>query len=82
MSAITEQPTRALAVAPSNLQDLPIPSGVGAILFVGTSGQINCITEGGDNVLFQNVPSGTILPVKIKRVISTGTNAQGIIALF
>jgi len=82
MSAITEQPTRAFLVVPSNLQDLPIPSGVGAILYVGNSGQINCITEGGDSVSFQNVPSGTILPVKIKRVISTGTNAQGIIALF
>ena len=82
MSAITEQPTRALIVAPSNIQDLPIPTGVGAVLFVGTVGQINCITEGGDNVLFQNVPSGTILPVKIKRVLNTGTTAQGLIALF
>jgi len=81
MSAITEQPTRALPVVKNNNQDLDVPSGVGAILWIGIQGSVACITEGGDNVTFVNVPSGTILPVKVKRVFTT-TTAQEILYLF
>jgi hypothetical protein len=81
MSAITEQPTRALIVSPNNNLDLDVPSGVGAILWIGNGGNVSCITEGGDNVTFTNVPSGTILPVKVKRVF-TATTATSLLYLF
>jgi hypothetical protein len=82
MSAITEQPTRAIPVTASGTTNIPVPGGVGAILYVGIGGDINCVTEGGDSVLFASVPSGTILPVKIKRVNILGTSADSILALF
>lgn len=83
MSAITEQPTRALPVVLNDNQDLDVPSGVGAILWIGNGGNVRCTTEGGDTVTFNNVPSGTILPVKVKRVFNLpATTAQNILYLF
>ena len=50
-------------------------------LFVGVGGDVTCLLEGDtDNVLFKNVPSGTVLPVSVKRVSATGTTATNILA--
>lgn len=38
-------------------------------------------THDGATVTFENVPSGTVLPVSCKRVLATGTTATGIVAL-
>lgn len=51
-------------------------------LYVGTAGDIT-VTLVGDSspVLFKNVASGTFLPLKVNKVMATGTTALDILAL-
>jgi hypothetical protein len=68
-----------VAVVPDDIVPLAsIPKG----LYVGTAG--NLAVRGlsaSQDVLFKNVPAGSILPVRAKFVRATGTTAQDIIAL-
>lgn len=50
-------------------------------LYVGGAGDVKVTTTGGDAVVFTNVPAGSILPVRCKRVWSTGTTASGFVGL-
>lgn len=50
----------------------------GCVLYVGGTGDINCVTEGGDTVLFKNVAVGIFggtCPIQVKKVLSTSTTA-------
>lgn len=69
----------AVAVTPDNSNDLAIPARA---LYVGTGGNINLDTAQGDTVVFTSVPSGSILPVRAKRVRATSTTASNIVALY
>ena len=51
-------------------------------LYVGSTGDIAVDDEAGNAVTFAGVPAGTVLPVRTKRVRSTGTTASAIVALF
>ena len=73
MSAITSQPTSGMNVVPDNDNNIGalsrrMPVDVGAILWIGVGGNLVATTEGGDDVVFTNLPSGYLLPVKIKKV--------------
>ncbi len=50
-------------------------------LYVGTGGNVTLTTVQGVDVLFANVPDGTILPVRVKRVKATLTAASNIVGL-
>lgn len=52
-----------------------------SVLYVGTGGDVEVETFGGDVVTFKNVNSGQFLPVQAMR-IKTGTVATDIIALW
>ena len=54
----------------------------GAFLFIGGAGNIAVTTLGGDDVIFNAVPVGTILAVQVLKVKSTGTTATLINALW
>jgi hypothetical protein len=54
----------------------------GAFLFIGGAGNVAVTTLGGDDVIFNAVPVGTILAVQVLRVKSTGTTATLINALW
>jgi hypothetical protein len=56
----------------------------GCFLFVGGAGNVAVTTIGGDDVTFNAVPVGTILPVQVLRVKSSasGTTATLINALW
>lgn len=54
----------------------------GCYLYVGGAGNVSVITIGGDSVTFMSVPVGTIIPVQVVRVLSTGTTATNIMALW
>lgn len=88
MSAIKFQPSVAAVVSPSDTANLSVPSSEpanslfsGAILYVGVPGNLRVLVEGGQEVIFQNVPIG-FFPVQVIRVFSTNTTASGIIALW
>lgn len=51
-------------------------------LFVGGAGNINLETEAGTTLVFTGVAAGSILPVRVKRVLSTSTTASNIVALY
>lgn len=44
-----------------------------ATLYIGTGGTLKVTTAGGQAVIFENVPSGSFLPVLVTKVWSTGT---------
>lgn len=54
----------------------------GCYLYVGAAGNVSVTTVGGDTVTFDAVPAGTILPVQILYVNSTGTATSSFIALW
>lgn len=73
--------TRAAAVTPSDITDLPTYAKA---LYVGTTGNIALVprfaqTDAG--VTFVGVTAGSILPVQCRRVLATGTTATNIVAL-
>lgn len=49
-------------------------------IYVGVTGDINIVTDGGSTVLFSNVPVG-VLPVRAKQVLSTSTTASSMVGL-
>ena len=54
----------------------------GAVLYIGTAGNLKVTTVGGDEVTFQGVNTGTFFPVNVVKVFATGTSADNIIALW
>jgi len=55
-------------------------ANIGCILYVGGTGDINCVTASGQTVLFTAVPQGIWMPVQVKQVLSTGTTATLLVA--
>ena len=69
----------AAGITPSNSADLPVYARA---IYVGVGGNITVdMTDSGTNITFLAVPQGTILPVQVKRVYSTGTSATNLVAL-
>ena len=76
---VTQQAIKAVDVVPATLETLVIP---GAVLYIGTGGNIKVDTVSGDTVTFKNVADGSVLAVQVKKVYNTGTSAEDIIALY
>ena len=51
-------------------------------IYVGGTGNVAAVTEGGTAVTFSSVPAGTILPVRAVRVNSTSTTATNLVGLY
>lgn len=70
-----------VAVTPSDTADLGAPCRA---LFVGTGGDVAVmgLSTGAASVTYKNVPSGSILPIQVSRVLETDTTASDIIALY
>ena len=52
-------------------------------LYIGGAGDVSVRFPGSSTaVVFSGVPAGAVLPVQAERVMSTGTTATGIVALF
>ncbi len=54
----------------------------GCTLYIGLAGNLTVQTVGGDVVQFTGVPTGSFIPVQVLKVMSTGTDAQNIVALW
>jgi len=76
---VTQQAIKAVDVVPATQETLVIP---GAVLYIGTGGNIKVDTVSGDTVTFKNVADGSVLAVQVKKVYNTGTSANDIIALY
>jgi len=75
----TGQPASfAAAVTPHDSNEL---SYVTRALYIGGAGTITVTMYGGGNVAFE-VVAGAILPIRVTKVLSTGTDATLIVALW
>ena len=57
-------------------------SSIARGLYVGTGGNLAAVMPDDAVVTFNNVATGTILPVRVKRVNATNTTASNIVALY
>jgi hypothetical protein len=71
--------TSAASVSPHNTNEL---SYVTRALYVGGAGDVSVTMQDGGDVVFAAVPAGTTLPIRVKVVKATGTDATDIIALW
>lgn len=71
-------PSSGAAVTPNDGSDLPKAGR----LYIGGAGAVKVTTVGGDDLTFAAVPAGTTLPVRVKKVFSTGTTATNILCLY
>lgn len=69
----------AYSVTPNDSTDLP--NGDARALYIGSSGDVEVITSGATTVVFKNVPTGFVLPVRVSRVKAANTTATFIVAL-
>jgi hypothetical protein len=51
-------------------------------LYIGGAGDLAVTTSLGEVVTFVGVQAGTILPIRVKRVNTSGTTATNILALY
>lgn len=68
----------AAPITPDDGNDLPIASRA---VYIGTPGDLAATLVGGATVTFRNVPAG-ILPLRIARVLATGTTAADLVAVW
>lgn len=75
--SLTSPPEHALAIAPAD-QDL---AQVTRALYVGVGGDLAVRMQDGGSVTLAAVPSGTLLPIRVSRVLPAST-ASGIVGLW
>ena len=74
--------TDAGTVTPNNDADL---ATYARALFIGVGGDLKVTTLRGTTLEFRNIPSGSTLPIAVKKVFSSGqtsTIASAIVALY
>lgn len=83
-SVITAYPPCAKAISPSDSEDLTGHDGnpVGMTVYCGTGGDIAVIPIGNTESVTFVVGDGGMVPVEVKRVLSTGTTAADLVGLF
>lgn len=76
---VVDPASNAAAVTPNDSTDLTYTSRA---LFVGGAGNVAVIMAGGQTVTFTGVTAGFLLPIRVSRVLSTGTTATTITAVW
>lgn len=66
------------SISPSDISDLPETTRA---IYVGTPGNLVVNLASGASLTFTNVPSGTVLPVRVSAVKATGTSATDLVGL-
>lgn len=77
--SLTSPPEYAAEVVPADTGSLDFATRA---LFVGNEGDLRVEMVGGGTVTFTGVPTGTILPLRVRRVYATGTTAGAIVGLW
>ena len=75
--SLTSPPEHAIAIVPAD-QDL---AHVTRALYVGSGGDLAVRMLDGGSVTLLNVPSGTLLPLRVSRVLPAST-ASGLLGLW
>lgn len=76
----TEPISSAVAVTPNNGTTF---TTICRALYIGSDGNVTVdVQNGGTNLAFTGAKAGSILPIRVKRVYSTGTSSTGIVCLY
>lgn len=51
-------------------------------IYIGGAGHLKVVMKGGNTVIFQAVPVGTVLEIRATQVFATGTTATSLLALY
>lgn len=78
-TGINSSAVRAITITPADGSDI---ANVSRAIWVGGAGNLAVILAGDTSaVTFTGVPAGTLLPLRVKRVMSTNTTATSIVAI-
>jgi hypothetical protein len=77
--SLTAPPEQGAAVMPDDASDL---AAVTRALYVGGAGDLAVLMPDGTPLLFGAVAAGTLLPLRVRRVLATGTSATRIVGLW
>ncbi|MEP4199312.1 MAG: hypothetical protein ABJL99_27110 [Aliishimia sp.] len=77
-TSLTSPARDADPITPDDATDL---NAVTRGIFVGASGNLQVQMLSGQTVTFNNVQAGVVYPLRVARVLATGTTAAGLIAL-
>lgn len=67
------------AITPNNNTDLTY---VSRAIWVGGAGSVNVVLAGGQTVLFTGILAGTLLPLRVTRVLASSTSATNLVAIW
>ena len=76
---LTSPALDAAAVIPNDTNDLP---NISRALYVGGAGDIAVEMMSGASVTLRAVPGGALVPLRARRVLSAGTTATNIVAMW
>lgn len=74
-------PGDAFAITPNDSSDLTAISVV-YVGVAGATGSVRVTTAQGNIVTFSGLAAGTVLPLQVRRVWVTGTDASGLVGIF
>ena len=77
--SLTAPPEHGAAVTPDDGRDLAVTTRA---LYVGGAGDLAVRMADGTLLTFGAVPAGTLVPVRVVRVLATGTSATRVVGLW
>lgn len=77
-TSLTSPAREAEPIVPNDAVDLP---AVTRGIYVGSAGNLQVQMASGQTVTFENVAAGVIYPIRVARVMATGTTASWLVAL-
>jgi hypothetical protein len=78
LPSLVSPATAAFTITPSDTLDLP---EVTRAVYIGASGALAVRMSSGQTITFSGVIGGSTLPIRIDRVLATGTTATGVVGL-
>lgn len=79
MEGLTSPADNLVAITPSDSTDLV---NVSRAIYVGGAGNLVVTPYGGGSNVTLAVVAGAVLPIRVSRVLSTGTTATGLVNLY
>lgn len=79
VSQLNAPAERATAITPDNDDDLGFLT---RFIFVGGAGNLKLDTVGGDTITLIGVTTGSVYPIRAKKVYATGTTATNLVGLY
>lgn len=69
----------AFSISPSDQSYLPY---ITRAVFIGSAGNLAVMMFNGDIVVFTNVVAGSVLPIRVVKVFSTGTTVISLLGMY